>query len=109
MPPPPVTRETVAALIVVTVGTEILRTLLRLCAGNERWQPVDIVVGRHALGLRNGLRRMLLRLLILRAPLVLLVACIRLRLFARRIGRLLIAKILWRAIGRLAVEIRLAL
>src|SRR5882724_3397932 len=98
MTPAAVTRIAVAALIVVAVRLGGLRVLLRLRAGDEGRQLAGI--GGRGSRLRRllllwwrAIRLVLLRVM-LRAALIMirirLLATVRLWLFARRIGRLLI-------------------
>src|SRR5215213_9324310 len=114
MAPAAVTGEAVAALVVIAVRRGVLRIRLRLRAGDERRQPLDIAgCGGHRLRLRlrrlirlRAVRLVLLRLM-LRAALIIgirLLTAVRLRLLARRIGRLLVV-----VVSLLAAKVRLAL
>ena len=92
-PPPPMQREAIRRSV-IAVGTVLpVRTvatlallrrlmLLRLTAGDERRQPLDVtfVVGRMLLARLKVLRLMLLRLIILLLVVLLLARIIRLRL-----------------------------
>src|SRR4051794_12170890 len=117
MAPPAVTGEAVAALVVITVRRAVLRGRLRLRASDDRRQPFDIAgAGDHRLRLRlrrliwlrrRAVRLVLLRLM-LRAALIVgirLLAAVRLRLLARRIGRLLVVVV----VVLLAAKVWLAL
>src|SRR5204862_2988328 len=98
MTPTAVTRITVATLILVAVRLGGLRVLLRLRAGDEGRQLPGIGDRRGWLRRLELLRRRVVRLmllrLMLRAALIMirirLLAAVGLRLFARRIGRLLV-------------------
>ena len=126
MPPPAMTREAVTALIVVVaVRRKVRHARLRLRPGDERRQPADVGGGRLCRRRLILLRRRAVRLillwlivlrLMLRAALIirirLLAAAVRLRLFARRIGRLLVVVVVLRIVEvlrLLVAEIRLTL
>src|SRR5260221_419695 len=108
MTPAAVTRIAVAALILVAVRLGGLCVLLRLRAGDEGRQLTGIGdrggrlrLWRLELLRRRAVRLVLLRLM-LRAALIMirirLLATVGLRLFARRIGRLLVVSVVLRTV-----------